>query len=102
MIVVAVVVVVILLAGIMMYNSLVRRQNAVEQAFCEVDEFETVLQWLQRKYRTVNLSEYLQDPKHLASVYRKLRYAGFGSASSVRALKRYADRADELEDDEPE
>jgi regulatory protein len=74
-------------------------QNAVEEAFENVDEYEAVLNWLQRKYRNVELGEYLQDPKHLAGIYRKLRYAGFGSGAAIRALKRYAERADDLEDE---
>jgi regulatory protein len=74
-------------------------QDAVQQAFEDVDEFASVMAWLDRKYRNVDLRTYLQEPKHLASAYRKLRYAGFGSAASVRALKRFADRADELEDE---
>lgn len=74
-------------------------QTAVEQAFGDVDEFNAVLSWLDRKYKNIDLREYLQDPKHLASAYRKLRYAGFATSPAIRALKRFADRADELEDD---
>jgi regulatory protein len=74
-------------------------QEAVQQAFEDVDEFAAITAWLDRKYRSVDLKDYLQDPKHLASAYRKLRYAGFASAPAIRALKRFADRADELEDD---
>jgi regulatory protein len=74
-------------------------QQAVEQAFEDVDEFTAVVNWLERKYRNVDLHQYLQNPKHLASVYRKLRYAGFGSGPAIQALKRFADRADELEDE---
>jgi hypothetical protein len=44
----------------------------------------------------------LRDEKHLASAYRKLRYAGFGSGNAIRVLKRYAERADELESLEDE
>jgi regulatory protein len=77
-------------------------QKAVQEAFGEVDETVTVEQWLERKYRNVRLSEYLQDPKHLASAYRKLRYAGFSSSTSIRVLKRYASEADELADLENE
>lgn len=76
--------------------------KAAQTAYADVNEEGMVLEWLSRKYRTVDLREYLQDEKHLASAYRKLRYAGFGSSVSVRVLKRYADRADELEDSEPE
>jgi regulatory protein len=74
-------------------------QNAVERAYEDSDEAAMVEQWLLRKYRTVKLAEYLQEEKHLASAYRKLRYAGFSSGASIRALKRFADRADELADE---
>ena len=73
-------------------------EKAVTEAFADVDESKAIAEYLARKYRTVDLAEHLQDPKHLASVYRKLRYAGFSSSTSIRVLKRYASRADELED----
>jgi regulatory protein len=73
-------------------------EKAVTEAFVDVDESKAVAEWLARKYRSVNLTEHLQDPKHLASAYRKLRYAGFTSGTAIRVLKRYASRADELED----
>ena len=44
------------------------------------------------------LSEYLKEPKNLASLYRKLRVAGFSSPSSIRVLKAYTARANELEE----
>jgi regulatory protein len=77
-------------------------EKAVLQAYEGADESQMIEQWLERKYRNVNLADYLQEEKHLASAYRKLRYAGFSSSASIRALKRYADRADELADAEPE
>ena len=79
-------------------------QQSVESAFQGVDEVELIEAFLARKFRTVKLSEYLADPKHLASAYRKLRYAGFGSGNTIRVLKRYADEADELEaiEEEPQ
>lgn len=76
--------------------------KAVEDAFAGVDETSMIEAWLERKYRHVKLREYLQDPKHLASVYRKLRYAGFNSGAAIGTLKHYAERADELEDDPAE
>ena len=76
-------------------------QEAVEQVFGDFDERTAISDWLNRKYRSVDLREYLQDPKHLASAFRKLRYAGFSASSSISVLKQFASRADELED-EPE
>jgi regulatory protein len=74
-------------------------QHAVDQAYEDTDEAAMVEQWLRRKFRAVNLAEYLREEKHLASTYRKLRYAGFSSSASIRALKRFAERADELADE---
>jgi hypothetical protein len=48
--------------------------------------------------RGKNLSEYLKEPRNLASLYRKLRVAGFSSPSSIRVLKAYSARANELEE----
>lgn len=76
-------------------------RKAADQAFEGVDELEQATQFLERRYRNKNLSEFLQDPKNLASAYRRLRVAGFGSSNAIRVLKRYADRAGELEDSEP-
>ncbi len=76
-------------------------EKAVSEAFSEVDESEMIEQFLARKFRSVKLSEYLKEEKHLAAAYRRLRYAGFSSAASTRVLKRYSERADELQD-EPE
>lgn len=79
-------------------------QKAVQSAFAETDEFEMVAAWLERKYRNQNLAELLQEPARLASVYRRLRVAGFSSGASVRVLKRFAAEAGELEsleDSEP-
>ena len=73
--------------------------KAVNSAFEDLDEARVIQECLERKFRIVDLAEYLQEEKHLASAYRKLRYAGFSSPESIKALKRFASRADELEDD---
>jgi regulatory protein len=75
---------------------------AVERTFQDADEIEMIEQYLQRKYRGVDLAEYLRDPRRLASVYRRLRVAGFSSGASIRVLKRFDARADELEMPEEE
>ena len=54
--------------------------------------------FLERKYRGKNLGELLAEQKNLASAFRKLRLAGFSSGTSIRALKRYAAEADQLEE----
>jgi regulatory protein len=73
--------------------------DAVERAFKDTDETELIQAFLERKFRNVNLGELLQEDKKLQSVYRKLRYAGFSSGTSIRVLKRYAEKADQLEDE---
>jgi regulatory protein len=72
-------------------------REAVEKVYSGVDEADLIEAYLQKKYRTANLSADLKDEKKLAGVYRRLRTAGFSSGGSIRVLKRYAARADELE-----
>jgi len=71
--------------------------RAVEKVFEDTDETELIEHFLQRKYRSVSLPEYLADRNHLASAYRRLRYAGFSAAASIRVLKRYSGQAERLE-----
>jgi SOS response regulatory protein OraA/RecX len=73
-------------------------EKAVGAAFENVDETEAITSWLERKLRGKNIPEFLSQEKNLASVYRKLRYAGFRSGPAISVLKRYASRAGELED----
>jgi regulatory protein len=77
-------------------------EKAVATAYEGVDEVTAIEQYLQRKYRSKKLNEFLAEEKNLASAYRRLRYAGFSSGASIRVLKRYAAQADELEDLEAE
>jgi RecX family. len=78
-------------------------QKAVEQIFEGADETAMVEEFLARKFRNQKLSEYLQEPKHLAAAFRRLRYAGFSSTVSIRVLKKYAAQAEDLESlDEPD
>ncbi len=71
--------------------------EGVESAFRDRDEVELIESFLGRKYRNVDLSRLLADPKKLASAYRRLRYAGFAASAVIRVLKRYSESADELE-----
>ncbi|HVX66183.1 MAG TPA: regulatory protein RecX [Bryobacteraceae bacterium] len=64
--------------------------SAVEKTYGETDELALIEAFLRRKYRSVDFTEFLAEPKNLASAYRRLRTAGFGSANSVRVLKRFA------------
>ncbi len=73
-------------------------REAVAKAFENVDEPALIREFLERKMRGKNMSEYLKEPKNLASLYRKLRIAGFSSPSSIRVLKSFSARAEELEE----
>jgi regulatory protein len=75
-------------------------ERAVAAAFAETDEAAMIERFLKRKYRSVSLADFLAEDKNLASAYRRLRLAGFSSSASVRVLKRFAERAEELEDSE--
>src|SRR3984957_7888938 len=77
-------------------------KQAASAAYQETDEVAMIEHFLARKYRGKNLGELLQEPKHLASAYRKLRGAGFSTGNSIRVLKRYAAEADRLEELEDE
>jgi len=63
--------------------------SAVEKAFANTDEAELIEQFLARRFRGKNLAEFLKEEKNVAAAYRKLRTAGFSSARSLEALKRY-------------
>jgi hypothetical protein len=40
----------------------------------------------------------LAEPKQLASIYRRLRGAGFSTSASIRVLKRYSEQAEALDE----
>jgi regulatory protein len=71
----------------------------VDAAYKDTDEVTLIEGFLARKYRGKNLKTLLAEPKHLASAYRKLRTAGFGSSTSIRVLKKFAAAAEEIEED---
>ncbi|MEP7352954.1 MAG: RecX family transcriptional regulator [Acidobacteriota bacterium] len=73
-------------------------KQAVADSYKDVDETALIDDFLRRKYRGKDLKALLAEPKHLASAYRKLRMAGFGSGNSIKLLKGFAAGADELED----
>lgn len=73
-------------------------QDAVSSVFAETDETALIDQFLARRYRNTDLRLYLQDDKKLASVYRRLRTAGFGNSTSLAALKRFKNDLPEWED----
>jgi regulatory protein len=80
-------------------------EKVTEQTFQSTDEIELIEAFLKRKFRGKQLGPFLKDPKNLAAAFRRLRYAGFSSGTSIRVLKRYSSQAEELdglETDEPE
>jgi regulatory protein len=77
--------------------------EAVDSAYRDTDEVELIDRYIGRKFRGKDLPAFLSDEKNLQSAYRKLRMAGFSAGNSSRALRKYSQRADELEDaDVPE
>jgi len=72
-------------------------EQAVQRVFQDTDEVALIESFLARKYRGKSWGAFLGEEKNLAGAYRRLRYAGFGAGTSIRVLKRYASRADELE-----
>ena len=69
-------------------------EGAVNRAFTGTDEQQLIERYLTRKYRNVDLTQFLKEEKNLALAYRRLRTAGFSSGSAVAALKRYSQRVE--------
>ena len=77
-------------------------ERAVEKTFGEVDELTLIRRFLERRYRGKDLVEFLKEEKHLASVYRRLRTAGFTANGSLSVLKGYSHEAQDWSDREDE
>jgi regulatory protein len=78
-------------------------KEAVREAYQDTDESVLIAEFLVRKYRGKDLKAFLEEEKNLASAYRRLRTAGFSSTASIKVLKQYASRAEEIqEEDETE
>ncbi len=83
-------------------------EEAIAKVYASTDETELIGRYLERKYRGKDLPALLQDDKTLQGAYRRLRMAGFSSAGSISALRRYKadlpDPSDEgpTEEDPPE
>jgi len=73
-------------------------EEVVQGAFAGTDEVDLIEAYLNRKYRGKDLPVWLGEEKNLASAFRRLRYAGFSTGNSIRVLKRYAAKADDLEE----
>lgn len=72
--------------------------QAGEAAYAQTDEIAMIENFLARKYRGKDLGALLQEEKHLASAFRRLRAAGFSTGNSIKVLKRYAAEAERLEE----
>jgi regulatory protein len=72
-------------------------ETAVKQVYSEVDEAELASQYIQKKLRSQDLPTYLKEEKNLASAYRRLRTAGFSHGASIKTLKQFAAKAEELD-----
>jgi regulatory protein len=75
-------------------------KEAVAQAYSETDDAALIEAFLQRKYRGKDLQVFLSEQKNLASAYRRLRVAGFGSSAAMAALKRHSAAAGDLPEPE--
>ena len=77
-------------------------EGAVDNIYRNVDEVEMIDSFIRRKFRPKTpLPEALEDPKQLASAYRRLIRAGFSSSNVIQALKRIAKGGELLEGFEP-
>lgn len=72
-------------------------EKTVSAAFAGVDEITMIEKFLARKFKNTDLTVYLREEKHLAAAYRKLRLAGFGGSNTIRVLRRYSQRAGEID-----
>ncbi len=76
-------------------------EQATSKIYQGTDEVALVEEYIRRKYRGKARDGFLQEPKDLASAYRRLLNAGFTSANSIRALKRFAKEPELLDQFEP-
>ena len=75
-------------------------EKTVQHTYASTDEVALIEDYLARKFRNVDLPKKLSDPSKLASVFRRLRYAGFSAGNAIRVLKRFSEQAGELEESE--
>ena len=76
-------------------------ETTVRQVYQDVDESALIEEWIRRHYRTAPREGLFQEPKDLASAYRRLARAGFRTGEIVRALKRFARDPELLDNFEP-
>jgi regulatory protein len=76
-------------------------QTVVDKAYKNVDEAALIEEFIRRKYRDTPREDLFREDKQLASAYRRLLRAGFGSGNVIRVLKRFAANPELLDLFEP-
>jgi regulatory protein len=76
-------------------------QTIVDKTYKNVDEPALIEEFIRRKYRDAPREELFREDKQLASAYRRLLRAGFGSGNVIRVLKRFAANPELLDQLEP-
>jgi regulatory protein len=76
-------------------------ERTVGKIYEAVNEDDLIEDYLRRKYRMAARENLFREEKQLAAAYRRLRRAGFGAASIVRVLKRFAQNPELLDAFEP-
>jgi regulatory protein len=72
--------------------------QAVSAVYAQTEEFALACSFLKRKLRGKDLSEYLGEEKNLVSAFRRLRMGGFSSNVSLKVLKQYSRKAEEIQE----
>ena len=72
--------------------------EAVQKTFSGTEETDLIERYLKRKYRNINLAQYLKEQKNLASAYRRLVIAGFNGRTCLTVLKRYSSAVEEIDE----
>ncbi|MCS7024028.1 MAG: recombination regulator RecX [Bryobacteraceae bacterium] len=71
--------------------------QAVGEVYHGVDELELAQRFLARKFRNAAICDLTGNPKGLASLYRKLRAAGFSHRVILESLKAHLKSGEQLE-----
>ncbi len=64
--------------------------KAVEEAYRDIDETALIEEFLRRKLRYARARPRLDDPRRVASLYRRLLRAGFSSGKILESLRKLA------------
>jgi regulatory protein len=72
-------------------------EQVTDKTYEQTDEAKLIEEFLRRKFRGKDLGKYFSEDKNLAGAFRRLRYAGFSAAQSIRVLKRFASQPEVLD-----